>query len=184
MKRASFLLERGMSLVEPLVAMVVLSFSLLGSVSMFALAQDGLTGGARTLQAVALAETRLERLRAAAYHTLLTASLHRDGVVEGRLQDSGNEEDAVAGTGEYSAHQTLDGIIVTWTVRPDRPSLANSRTTTITVTAAWSDQRGRRHMVRLGMRRANPLFMGEKWGQSPFSVRYSTEVTVEPENGL
>src|SRR5439155_1599869 len=86
--------------------------------------------------------------------------VHRDGVVEGRLQDSGNEEDAVAGAGEYSAHQTLDGIIVTWTVRPDRPSLASSRTTTITVTAAWSDQGGRRHMVRLGMRRANPVFNG------------------------
>src|SRR5207247_3356192 len=119
MKRGSLHSKRGMSLVEPLVAMVVLSFSLLGSVSMFALAQEGRTEGARTLEAVALAETRLERLRAAAYHTLLTASLHRDGVVEGRLQDSGNEEDAVTGAGEYSAHQTLDGIIVTWTVRPD-----------------------------------------------------------------
>ena len=160
MTHASFLLERGMSMVEPLVAMVVLSFSLLGSVSMFALAQEGLTGGARTLEAVVLAETRLERLRAAAYHTLLTGSLHRDGVVEGRLQDSGNEEDAVAGAGEYSGRQSLNGINVTWTVRPDRPTLASSRTTTITVTAAWSDQGGRRHMVRLGMRRANPVFGG------------------------
>jgi len=139
MTRAAFLSERGMSLVEPLVAMVVLSFSLLGSVSMFALAQEGLTGGARTLQAAALAETRLERLRAAAYHTLLTADLDGDGVVD---------------------RQTINGIIVTWTVRPDRPSLADSRTATITVTAAWSDQTGRLRMVRLGIRRANPVFGG------------------------
>jgi Tfp pilus assembly protein PilV len=139
MERVSLLSERGMSVVEPLVAMVVLSFSLLGSVSMFALAQDGITGGARKFQAMALAETRLERLRAAAYHTLLATDLDGDGVV---------------------GRQTINGIIVTWTVRPDRPSLADSRTATITVTAAWSDQAGHRRMVRLGMRRANPVFSG------------------------
>ena len=139
MERVSLHSKRGVSLVEPLVAMVVLSFSLLGSVSMFALAQDGITGGARRLQAMALAETRLERLRAAAYHTLLTADLDGDGVVD---------------------RQTINGIIVTWTVRPDRPSLADSRTATITVTAAWSDQTGRLRMVRLGIRRANPVFGG------------------------
>jgi len=160
MERVSLLSERGMSVVEPLVAMVVLSFSLLGSVSMFAWAQDGITGGARKLQAMALAETRLERLRAAAYHTLLTADLNGDGLVDRQLQDSGSEGDAVAGDGEYTARQTINGIIVTWTVRPDRPSLANSRTATITVTAAWSDQAGRHRMVRLGMRRANPVFSG------------------------
>jgi len=158
MERVSLLSKRGMSLVEPLVAMVVLSLSLLGSVSMFALAQDGIAVGARKLQAMALAETRLERLRAAVYHTLLTADLDGDGVVDVRLKDSGSEGDAVADDGEYTARQTINGIIVTWTVRPDRPSLANSRTATITVTAAWSDQAGRLRMVRLGMWRANPVF--------------------------
>ncbi len=160
MERVLLLSERGMSLVEPLVAMVVLSLSLLGSVSMFALAQDGITVGARTLQAMALAESRLERLRAAAYHTLLTADLDGDGVVDVWLKDSGSEGDAVADDGEHTARQTINGIIVTWTVRPDRPSLANSRTATITVTAAWFDQAGRCRMVRLGMRRANPVFSG------------------------
>jgi len=158
MERVSLLSKRGMSLVEPLVAMVVLSFSLLGSVSMFALAQDGIAVGARKLQAMALAETRLERIRVAVYHTLLTAGLDGDGVVDVRLKDSGSEGDAVADDGEYTARQTINGIIVTWTVRPDRPSLANSRTATITVTAAWSDQAGRLRMIRLGMRRANPIF--------------------------
>ena len=160
MGRALLLSERGLSLVEPLVAMVVLSFSLLGSVSMFALAQDGITGGARKLEAMALAETRLERLRVAAYYTLLTADLDGDGVVDVRLEDSGSNGDAVGGDGEYTARQIINGIVVTWTVRPDRPGLANSRTATITVTAAWSDQGGRRRAVRLGMRRANPVFSG------------------------
>ena len=97
MERVSLLSERGMSVVEPLVAMVVLSFSLLGSVSMFALAQDGITGGARKLEAMALAETRLERLRVAAYYTLLTADLDGDGVADVRLEDSGSNGDAVGG---------------------------------------------------------------------------------------
>src|SRR5207247_10913963 len=102
MKRGSLHSKRGMSLVEPLVAMVVLSFSLLGSVSMFALAQDGITVGARKLQAMALAETRSERLRVAAYHTLLTAELHGDGVVDVGLKDSGREVDDVDDDGEYT----------------------------------------------------------------------------------
>ena len=160
MTRASFLLERGMSMVEPLVAMVVLSVSLLGSVSMLALAQDGIAGGARKLEALALAESRLERLRAVPYQSLLKADPDGDGLVVGRLKDSGREVYAVAGDGEYTARQTINGVMVTWTVRPDRPSLAHSRTATLTVTAAWSDQGGRRHMVRLGMRRANPVFSG------------------------
>src|SRR5437867_11760155 len=136
MERVSFLLERGMSMVEPLVAMVVLSLSLLGSVSMFALAQDGITGGARKLEAIALAESRLERLRAVPYQSLLKADLDGEGLVAGRLKDSGSEGVAVAGDGEYTARQTINGVMVTWTVSPDRPSLANSRTATMTVTAA------------------------------------------------
>src|SRR5881628_2811529 len=140
MERVLLLSERGMSLVEPLVAMVVLSVSLLGSVGMLALAQDGIAGGARKLEAMALAESRLERLRAVPYQSLLKADLDGDG--------------------EYTARQTINGVLVTWTVRPDRPSLAHSRTATLTVTAAWSDQGGRHRTVRLGMRRANPVFSG------------------------
>ena len=85
MERVLLLSERGMSLVEPLVAMVVLSVSLLGSVSMLALAQDGIAGGARKLEALALAESRLERLRAVPYQSLLKADLDGDGLVVGRF---------------------------------------------------------------------------------------------------
>src|SRR2546428_8900554 len=142
MKRGSLHSKRGMSLVEPLVAMVVLSFSLLGSVSMFALAQDGITVGARKLQAMALAETRIERLRVAAYHTLLTADMDGDGVVDVGLKDSGSEGEPVADDAEYTTRQASNGIIVTWSVRPDRQNQANSRTESLTVTAAWSAHAG------------------------------------------
>ena len=119
-----------MSLVEPLVAMVVISFSLLGSVGMFAAAQDGISGSAKILEARALAESRMERLRALPY---------------GSLQD-----------GEQQVH----GIVLTWTVRPDQPAPTDSRSSLITVTAEWSVGKGRPRKIRMGLRKANPVFSG------------------------
>src|SRR3989442_12135028 len=127
MKRGSLHSKRGMSLVEPLVAMVVLSFSLLGSVSMFALAQDGITVGARKLQAMALAETRIERLRVADYHTLLTAGLDGDGIVDVGLKDSGSEGEVVAVEGGYTTGKAGTAIIVSGTAGRNRPGWANSQ---------------------------------------------------------
>ena len=122
--------EGGFSLVEPLVAMVVISFSLLGSVGMFAVAQEGISGSAKSLEAMALAESRMERLRALPYSSLL------------------------------SGNQTVNGIVLTWTVLPDRPNLADSRSSMITVTAKWFVGKGQPRKVRLVMRRANPIFSG------------------------
>ena len=125
--------------------MVVISFSLLGSVGMFAAAQDGISGSAKSLEAMALAESRMERLRALPYRSLLSSRL--DG-------------DEVAGDGEYTARQTVDGIVVTWSVRPDQPNLADSRWTLITVTAEWSVGKGQPRKIRQGMLKANPVFSG------------------------
>src|SRR5207245_10367337 len=97
MARVLLLSERGMFMVEPLVAMVVLSVSLLGSVSMLSSAQDRIAGGARKLEAMALAESRLERLRAVHYQSLLQADLDGDGLVVGRPNRSGGAGDAGAG---------------------------------------------------------------------------------------
>lgn len=130
MRRSQVLSESGLSLVEPLVAMVVISFSLLGSVGMFAAAQEGISGSAKSLEAMALAESRMERLRALPYGSLL------------------------------SGNQTVDGIVLTWTVLPNQPKLAESRSSVLTVTAEWSAGKGQLRRVRLGMRKANPVFSG------------------------
>ncbi len=119
-----------MSLVEPLVAMVVIAFSLLGSVGMFAAAQDGISGSAKRLEAAALAESRMERLRALPYRDLL------------------------------GGEQQGNGIALTWTVRPDQPSLTESRSAMVTVTAAWSVGKGPLRTIRMGLRKANPIFSG------------------------
>lgn len=130
MRRRRDFSESGVSLVEPLVAMVVLSLSLLGSVGMFATAQDDISGGAKSLEAMALVESRLERLRALPYPSLV------------------------------SGNQTINGIVLAWTVDSDRPNLADSREALIGVSAEWSDRRGRLRTIRLGMRKANPVFSG------------------------
>jgi type II secretory pathway component PulJ len=152
--------EYGFSLAETMVALTVLSINLIGAVSMFALAQDGISAGKKSLEAMALAESRMERMRAAAYHTLLIDDLEGDGLADVVLEDSGNGADATAGDGEYTARLTVNQIVLTWTVHPDHPLLARSRTATITVTAEWSDRQGRRRTIRLGMQRANPLYTG------------------------
>lgn len=130
MRKPRVLSERGMSLVEPLVAMVVISFSLLGSVGMFAVAQDGISGSAKSLEAMTLAESRMERLRVLPYSSLL------------------------------GGEQVVDGIVLTWTVRPDQPALADSRSSMITVTAGWSVGKGQPRKIRMGLRKANPVFSG------------------------
>ena len=160
MRRSRNPSEGGFSLAEPLVAIVVLSISLLGAVSMFAVAQDGISGSAKRLEAMALAETRLERLRAVAYHTLLAGDVNGDVLGDSILESREADEDARAGQGEYTARQTINGIVLTSLVRPDQPSLARSRAVTIRVTAEWSDYRGHRRTIRLGMMRANPVYGG------------------------
>ncbi|TAL10303.1 MAG: hypothetical protein EPO02_07985 [Nitrospirae bacterium] len=130
MSRMRVFSERGVSLVEPLVAMVVIAFSLLGSVGMFAAAQDGISGSAKNMEAMALAESRMERLRALPYGSLA------------------------------SGNQTVNGIVLTWSVFPDRPNLSDSRGALIRVGAEWSGRGGQPRKVRLGLRKANPVFSG------------------------
>lgn len=130
LKRQGILSERGVSLVEPLVAMVVISFSLLGSVGMFAVAQDGISGSAKSLEAMTLAESRMERLRVLPYRSLL------------------------------GGEQRVNGIALTWTVRPDQPAPAESRSSMITVTAEWAVRNGQLRTIRMGLRKANPVFSG------------------------
>ena len=130
MRYTRVLSERGMSLAEPLVAMVVISFSLLGSVGMFAVAQDGISGSAKSLEAMTLAESRMERLRVLPYSSLL------------------------------GGEQVANGIVLRWAVRPDRPTPADSRSSMITVTAEWTVGKGRPRTIRMGLRKANPVFSG------------------------
>ena len=126
--------EAGLSLVETMVAVGLLSINLLGALSMFAVAQDGISEGAKRLEAVALVETKMERMRVADYRALLT--------------------------GDTSVGDSGQGFLLNTRVTPDQPVLARSRACTIAIAAEWRDRRGRPRSVRLAMRRANPLYRG------------------------
>ena len=143
--------EQGSSLVEVLVAMSILSIVLTGCVGFFAIADDGLAGGAKSLLMTALAESRIEALRTIPYPALVAPVFTGDS--------EALTVEAAAG-GQFLGRQTIQGILMTYTVTPDNPVLIRSRAATITVAADWADPRGRHRMVRFGLRRANPVYSG------------------------
>jgi type II secretory pathway pseudopilin PulG len=143
--------EQGSSLVEALVAMSILSIVLAGCVGFFAIADDGLATGAKSLVMTALAESRIEALRAIPYPSLVAPVFTGDSVALTVEQTAG---------GQVLGSQTIQGILMTYTVTPDNPVLIRSRAATITVAADWADPRGRHRMVRFGLRRANPVYSG------------------------
>ena len=145
--------EHGCSLAEALVALSILSTVMMGSVGMLTLAQKGLAGGGKGLELAASAESRLEAFRAIPYLTLLMPDFNGDGETDLVLQDGGG--------GEFVGRQTVRGTELVWTVIPNSPDLASSSATTVTVSADWVDQQGRRKSFSWGLRRANPVFNGE-----------------------
>lgn len=144
--------ERGLSLVETLVALALLTISIVSVLSMVALAQEVIGAGAKDLEMMALAQTGMERLRVAPYHALLSHDIDGDGVVDVTLQDVGG--------GQFQTSWIVHGITVTWSVCPDRQILAQSRIAMLKVTAQWTDSRGRHRTVRWAMQRANPVYGG------------------------
>jgi len=153
--------ESGFSLVESLVAMALLSINMMGLLSMFIVAQEGIASGARGLNMTALVESKLERLRAVPYAMLLQSAVKENQTIGPALKDDGMDGDKVAGDGEYSAREIINGVVMTWSVRPDGGVLSQSRSSSITVSAEWADPRGKgNRTVRLFLRRASPVYRG------------------------
>jgi type II secretory pathway pseudopilin PulG len=142
----------GCSLIETLIAMSVLSINLMGALSMFTLSQAGITEGAKSLETVALAETKIEVLRSMPYRALLAPDLSSDGGADLVLQEGGS--------GEFTARQMVKGTRLSWSVIPDGPVLNESRAATIKIKAVWVDARGQHRTIHFAMRRANPVYTG------------------------
>ena len=154
MKRGELALrctEYGSSLVEALVAMSILSIVLAGCLGLFTMADDGLAAGAKSLVMTALAESRIEALRTIPYPSLVAPVFTEDS------EALTVEETA---RGQVLGRQTIQGILMTYTVTPDNPVLIRSQAATITVAADWADPRGRHRIIQFGLRRANPVYSG------------------------
>lgn len=153
--------DRGMTLVEVMVAMVVAAIGLAGTIGMFEWAERGLRAGAAGTRALALVESRLESKRVVPWERLLVDSGESDGGAQSWMHDDGEAPDAVAGDGIYSAGTEVDGIQLMWTVRPNRPGrLVDSGYVQIEAAATYSAWAGKNRTITLKTGRGNPRFVG------------------------
>ncbi|WP_447974859.1 type IV pilus modification PilV family protein [Nitrospira sp. Kam-Ns4a] len=155
--------ERGFSLIEVMVAMVILAFALLGVMGMFECADRGLRYGALATRALALAESRLEAKRAAPWEELLRDDLDGDGQADVTMRDDGLGGDAAAGDGRFSACVEDGPIRLLWTVQPlGGRSVGEAGAVVIQARADYPVGRDRRQEVRVGTLRANPRYQGAR----------------------
>lgn len=153
--------QKGFSLIEVMIAMVILSIGLLGAVTTFEWADRGLREGITRTRALALAESKLEVKRAVAWNLLLTEDRDADGLPDAAMRDDGVEPDEIAGDRVYTASSDHQGIRLVWTVAMDHPGpLAYAGLVVIHVRADYPTASGQRRAVRLGTVRANPQFVG------------------------
>lgn len=151
----------GFSLIEVMVAMVILAFGILGVMGIFQTAEHGLREGAKSTRALAMVESRLEAKRATPWEALLTDDVDGDGVGEIEMRDDGTRNDARAGDGIYTASLDREGIHLLWTVQPNRVgSLKQAGSVLIQAEAKYAGARGQRRTIRVGTLRANPRYVG------------------------
>ena len=151
----------GFTLVESMVALVVLSIGIIGTIGMCEWAQRGLQRGALTTTALALAESRLEAKRSLPWDQLLVDDLDQDGSLEATMRDDGLQDDRTNGDGIFTASLTQSNIRVVWTVelnRGNQPGVASLAT--IEVRAIFRTLGGQEREVRVRTIRANPRYMG------------------------
>jgi len=153
--------EDGFSLIEVMIAMVVLAFGILGAMGALQWSDYGLRQGLVGTRARALAESLLEAKRAAPWRALLADDLDRDGRPDVTMRDDGQIPDKQADDGLYTARVERDGIVLEWTVRPDRSGPVQTwGSAVITAHARYPVGRGQWHEVTVGTLRANPSYVG------------------------
>lgn len=151
----------GFTLVESMVALVVLSIGIIGTIGMCEWAQRGLQRGALTTSALALAESRLEVKRSLPWDQLLADDLDQDGTLESAMRDDGLLDDGTNGDGIFTASLTRSNIRLVWTVELNRgrqPGAASLAT--IEARAIFRTLEGQEREVRVRTIRANPRYVG------------------------
>lgn len=151
----------GFTLVESMVALVVLSIGVIGTIGMFEWAERGLQRGALTTAALALAESRVEAKRSLPWEQLLVDDLDQDGTLESSMRDDGLQDDMANGDGIFTASLTRSNIRLVWTVelnRGNQPAAASLAT--IEARAIFRTIGGQEKEVRVRTIRANPRYVG------------------------
>jgi len=158
--RTRFLNQRGFSLIEVMVSMVILAFAVLGVTAMFQCANEGLIDGIKGTQALAMAQGRVEAKRSAPWEALLRDDLDADGVAELRMHDDGMQGDAVSDDGIYSGRTEQDGIRLVWTIQPLQSGPLESAEMILIKAHATYETGARSRSIETGTLRVNPTFVG------------------------
>lgn len=155
--------DRGFSLIEVMLAMVILAFAVVGVMGMHQWGEQGMQYGSNGTRALAMAESRLEAKRAMPWESLLQDDVDADGTADVRLLDDGQGADEQAGDGIYTASSETDGIRLVWTVQPDRSgALRDAGSAVLLVHASFPAMQGRQRAFSLGTIRANPNYVGPR----------------------
>ena len=155
--------QDGFSLIEVIMAMVILAFGILGVMSAFRWSDAALRQSEVGTRALALAESRLEAKRAAPWSALLADDLDGDGRPDVFMRDDGELPDERAGDGLYTAKVERDGITLQWSVQPDRAGPAQTwGSAVIMASARYPVGPGRWRDVTVGTLRANPRYLGAR----------------------
>lgn len=151
----------GFTLVESMVALVVLSIGIVGTISMCEWSQRGLQRGAMTTTALALAESCVEAKRSLPWEQLLADDLDQNGTLESIMRDDGLLDDGINGDGIFTASQTRSNIRLVWTVELNRGGQPGaSSLATIEARASFKTLGGQEREVRVRTIRANPRYVG------------------------
>jgi len=151
----------GFTLVESMVALVVLSIGVIGTIAMCEWAQQGLQRGALTTTALAMVESRLEEKRSLPWEQLLMDDLDQDGTAESVMHDDGTQEDMTNGDGIFTGSMTRSNIRLVWTVEFNRGRPAGAASlATIEARALFRTLGGQEREVRVRTIRANPRYVG------------------------
>ena len=150
--------QAGMSFCEVLVAMAVTMIALMSAMGAYATAERVVAKGTQATRALAMAKSRLEAKQSVRWAQLLMDDLDHDGNPDVTMRDDGFDGDRTAGDGVYSAAWEEGGIVLTWTVAPNRSGhLSESGFAVIEARASFRSADGV-HEVRLATIRANPAF--------------------------
>jgi type II secretory pathway pseudopilin PulG len=153
--------SRGFGLIEVIFAMVILSFAILGVMASFQWSDHGVRISVQGLQALAMAQARVEAKRAGRWSQLLQDDLDGDGKAEVMMRDDGQPPDLHARDGLYTATAEQAGIKLKWTLQAEPPgSLEDAGVIAIDVRAEYPVSAGQWRQVRLAALRANPGYVG------------------------
>jgi prepilin-type N-terminal cleavage/methylation domain-containing protein len=152
--------EKGLSLIEVMVAMMISGIALLGTMGAVEISSRYVQQAGRVSRALELMHSRLEVKHSVRWKVLLEDDLDDDGVAETMMRDDGREGDAAADDGIYTAAFERDGVTVLWTVETDRPGPLNSvGMVTIRAVATYRGLEGQKE-IQMATLRANPAFVG------------------------